>query len=402
MPGHGDIGPPILTAKGAAMLYSPHSLTTMVGDSHLTVRSITLWALLALVVVFVGTGSEAFAYDETGLSGAPWCSCHKAGVGIPGVNYGPHGGYTTGTTACGICHTVHNATTSNRLLLGETIKATCLICHDGTGGRGVYGTIAARGLTVGGQHSIETTSEVPGGQASDGGSATMAFSGPDATLTCSDCHSPHANDCVTPFLGERQRLPEGGLKDVGVSNRLLRRHPGGVTAAVDEYGSDWCLACHKGRASGLAGVMNHPVESSATIASPYNYRQLGIIGPGPYPTSETTLGAVGINTKFSAYNLAYLMPYPRTGAQTGHLPICQQCHEDTRFVGTLSADGTQANPSTSSVTITIGGDGRNPDDNPRFQNFPHETTGYRLLVEATTTATSDDLCLNCHPATVLP
>jgi hypothetical protein len=41
-------------------------------------------------------------------------------------------------------------------------------------------------------------------------------------------------------------------------------------------------------------------------------------------------------------------------------------------------------------------------DNPRFQNFPHETLGYRLLVEATTTAYSDDLCLNCHPTAQLP
>jgi hypothetical protein len=41
-------------------------------------------------------------------------------------------------------------------------------------------------------------------------------------------------------------------------------------------------------------------------------------------------------------------------------------------------------------------DGRVSTDNPRFQNFPHETTGYRMLVEATTTAYYDDLCINCH------
>jgi len=347
--------------------------------------------------------TSAFAYNETGWSGG-WggcTSCHQGGIAIPDVTNGPHGGYTTGTNACGMCHTVHGSTGAPKLLPGDTIKDTCQTCHDGTGGRGVYGMIAARGVAVGGGHSLETTGLVPGGNATDGSSATMAFSGPDSTLTCSDCHSPHASDCVTPFLGERQREVEIGLFNVSTSNRLLKRHPGGSTTEVTEYGSDWCIACHKGRASGMAGVMNHPVESKTTTTTPYNYRALGVIAPGPYPTSLTTVGPAGINTKFDSLNVAYLMPYPRTGAQMGHLPICQQCHEDTRFVGTLSADGSQATPSTSSVTVfPLGGDGRNPADNPRFQNFPHETTGFRMLVEATTTAYSDDLCLNCHPVTI--
>jgi predicted CXXCH cytochrome family protein len=36
-------------------------------------------------------------------------------------------------------------------------------------------------------------------------------------------------------------------------------------------------------------------------------------------------------------------------------------------------------------------------DNPRFQNFPHETENPQLLVE-----TDDDLCLNCHTPANLP
>ncbi|MDO8950247.1 MAG: hypothetical protein Q8S43_02725 [Actinomycetota bacterium] len=368
-------------------------------------RILTILTVVALTVMYVGGASNAFAYNETGWTGAGICgvTCHISGVGIPGVNYGPHGGYSSGTKVCKVCHTLHDAPTSNSLLLGETVKAACQVCHDGTAGRGVYGAIAQRGLPVGGQHKIETTSMVPGGSASTGGSVPMAFSGPNSTLTCSDCHSPHAKNCVTPFLGERQRMPEGGLYPVGTSNRLLKQRPGGVTTAVAEYGSDWCLACHQGRSSSLPAVMNHPVEASATVAAPYNYRRLGIIGPGPYPTSETTIGAAGINTQFSSYNRAYLMPFPRTGAQAGHLPICQQCHEDERYVGDLTASGTQATPSESTATfLPVGGDGRNAADNPRFQNFPHEAQGFRMLVEADTTAQTDDLCLNCHPQAGLP
>jgi len=211
------------------------------------------------------------------------------------------------------------------------------------------------------------------------------------------------------LLGERQRaarfvnMVHNGIVPVQVQNRLLKRSPGGATTPVQEYGSDWCAACHAGRPSGLS-THNHPVDSLVASGDPayvpYNYRELGIVGTGPYPTASTVLGPAGIDTKeANQYNRAYLMPYPRTGAQAGHYPICQQCHEDTRDVGSLTADGTQASPSPAIVTKA---DGTVATDNPRFQNFPHETTGYRLLVEASTTGYTDGLCMNCHPVAALP
>jgi hypothetical protein len=93
------------------------------------------------------------------------------------------------------------------------------------------------------------------------------------------------------------------------------------------------------------------------------------------------------------------MPYPRTTQQKGHAPICQQCHEDARNVGTLSSGGASG---TVSPYVVTAADGRTASDNPRFQNFPHETTTYRMLVEATATTFTDNLCLNCHPLGQLP
>lgn len=365
-----------------------------------------------LLAFCVGVAPSAYAFDETTSTYTPGVGCadchNPNGTTGTGTRVGPHSGYSASTNACECCHMVHDAPTANKLLPGETIKSTCFTCHDGTTtqGQGVYGAIEARGASVGAQHRIETTSVVPGGSATTGGSATMAFSGPNQTLTCSDCHSPHGRNLVTPFLGERQRSywfqrDYHGLLTVQVQSRLLKQRPGGVATAVAEYGSDWCLACHAGRASGLPTTHNHPVESLITTTNPANYRAAAIVSAGPYPTSQTTIGPMGINTKVAGYNRGYLWPYPRTGAQAGRYPICQQCHEDLRYVGELTTAGlpAQALPSTATVTSP---DGRTASDNPRFQNFPHETTGYRLLVEATTTAYSDDLCLNCHPLQQLP
>ena len=67
------------------------------------------------------------------------------------------------------------------------------------------------------------------------------------------------------------------------------------------------------------------------------------------------------------------------------MPICQQCHEDSRFVGNMAGAEASAAP------LVPGLDGSAVNANPRFQNFPHETQNEHLLVE-----TGDDLCLNCH------
>lgn len=178
-----------------------------------------------------------------------------------------------------------------------------------------------------------------------------------------------------------------------VSTKLLKRRPGNATDTVTEYGSDWCLGCHRGRTS-AGGMHNHPAESAETVTTPYVYRNIPIL-VNLGVTNATVLGQMGFN------NRGYLMPYPRTsgaGGQSGHLPICQQCHADARDPGTLNNDGTaQANAFTVTAPDFGQPDGGTATDNPRFQIFPHEATSTAMLIQG-----SDDLCLNCHPAGQLP
>jgi hypothetical protein len=96
-------------------------------------------------------------------------------------------------------------------------------------------------------------------------------------------------------------------------------------------------------------------------------------------------------------NFGYVMPDPRVAEQVadgGHLPICQQCHEDVRSVG--NAIPQTVDPSENFV-ISGAGDGDVPTDNPRYQTFPHESQNQFFLVEA-----ADSLCLNCHDPANLP
>jgi hypothetical protein len=279
---------------------------------------------------------------------------------------------------------VHVATGGGtKLLPAATIKATCETCHDGSAGFGVYGTIAARGLTPGADHSIDTTNVVPGGNEADGGDAQYTFSGQNNYLTCSDCHSPHGANVVNTFTGDRSRTDTTSVSYV--SSRLLKQRPNGSNYAITEYGSDWCGACHLGRLVNGSGVNNHPVESTA-VASFYYYDNAARVDG--FSSANTEIGTLGRT------NRGYVMPYPRTAQQSGHYPQCQQCHEDSRNVGDTTFGQLVAGEA---FTVT-NADGNTASDNPRFQTFPHEAVNSNMLLE-----TNDDLCTNCHdPMSALP
>jgi hypothetical protein len=315
------------------------------------------------------------------------------------ADFGPHGSFSSASAKCSVCHSVHVAGGAYALLPKATVKATCEMCHDGTGGEGVYGALAARGVAVGGAHRIDTTNTIPGGDGTTGQSSTGAFVGVDGTLGCDDCHSPHGSNTVAEFQGERWRNSGGMMfgferyPSAGKTSKLLKKRPTGATVDVAEYGSDWCAGCHKGRISGSV-VHNHPADSLTTTSTPFDINHVAVLDSASR-TTGTILRPVADGTQ-PAYNMdnrAYLMPDPRTPQQAGHYPICQQCHANSRDVGTLTTAGALAAP----LVVTTAA-GRSPEgDNPRFQSFPHETENAKLLVE-----TDDNLCLNCHQSASLP
>ncbi len=230
------------------------------------------------------------------------------------------------------------------------------------------------------QHRVEVTNLIPGGDPA-GGDATYSF-GAGGFLTCSDCHSPHDSNTVDAFSGDRARstteTPQSETTSLDPpTNRLLRQMPSSADTSVAVYGSTWCGTCHKGRLSGSAGVINHPVE---TEDSGFDYDHVQVLTG--VDVSTTTTGTLG------GSNFGYAMPATRTAGQAGHDPMCQQCHEDARNVGDGPTQGTIASGEVFTITTPDGATGT---DNPRFQTFPHESENLYFLVEE-----DDDLCLNCH------
>jgi predicted CXXCH cytochrome family protein len=78
-----------------------------------------LFALLFALGLVLGVASVACASTESTY--AAWTA--------PVYTDTPHGGYTTSTTKCAVCHAVHKAPAGGELLLRTTVAEACVYCH---------------------------------------------------------------------------------------------------------------------------------------------------------------------------------------------------------------------------------------------------------------------------------
>ncbi|MCG2807796.1 MAG: hypothetical protein L6413_05945 [Coriobacteriia bacterium] len=138
----------------------------------------------------------------------------------------PHGGYTTSTVKCAVCHSVHNADVlGSEILLPAPASEACTYCH--VGGAGGY-TQVYRGVEA--NYSGTNYSNAHN---------SFSIAGVEQGVTCSRCHQVHAaanQMTVNPYLTQRL-LKKFTVYDWTAGAPL-------VGDAKDTAMTKWCAGCH--------------------------------------------------------------------------------------------------------------------------------------------------------------
>jgi hypothetical protein len=194
---------------------------------------------------------------------------------------GPHGGYDTTTSKCGVCHSAHAAQSTtdaggdfvDRHLIREGATG-CEYCHltgsvIGGSGQELIGekssSIVYPAVTVDGEIGMGGAGHAITGEAVD---AIPASDIEDFVLTCTSCHTVHGSVAgawlPTDFWGPDGQDGNPATDDTTDVNgyKLLRANPSGVgdpapnsgpavgnyvadTDTVNQYTySVWCATCH--------------------------------------------------------------------------------------------------------------------------------------------------------------
>ncbi|KAF0208450.1 MAG: hypothetical protein FD171_933 [Actinobacteria bacterium] len=285
----------------------------------------------------------------------------------------PHAGYTTGTSKCAVCHSVHYAATSaftwpdtagtganawtsgsepTEMLLRSSVGNACNYCHIQTavGGVQLYGGIAAN-YTV-----------------------SNSFAHNSSSASCAGCHAVHGAGTfqggnVTKILRVRADRPiQPEVIGAAGGNAAITAVFAGQAAAVSSANKylqqvAFCSQCHA----------EYTDASESTITGgPGYYDGSGYIAGSEYKGHPMKLAEVG---GFSAAGDSISVQAAWVDSDT-----CRKCHD----AGGVDQTG---------VT---------------FDSFPHYTNGYYRFqksgayatasaVASSTSATAvDGLCLKCH------
>jgi len=164
--------------------------------------------------------------------------------GSPNPN-SPHGGYTTTTIKCGVCHAVHGASSTGEALLQSQKANSCTYCHisPGVSTAIVYGGVAANysGSDLQNAHNSYATGEdAPG-------------------VTCDKCHQVHAATNAMPVQTDlRQKILRGPQTYDAFDPGSYDYNAGAPTGVDNQHTalSKWCTRCHKASAESMYGYYN--------------------------------------------------------------------------------------------------------------------------------------------------
>lgn len=142
----------------------------------------------------------------------------------------PHGGYTTNTQKCVVCHAVHNADPFGELLLRGPVADACEYCH--VGGAGGYTQV------YGGVATNYSGTDLPNAHNS------WLVGSTNYGVKCTTCHSVHAAaDQMTNNAYLTQRLLVGDKTFSGTNYDSFAQAPLSSDSS-DTALTKWCTSCH--------------------------------------------------------------------------------------------------------------------------------------------------------------
>ena len=153
---------------------------------------------------------------------------------LPGQGTSPHGGYSTTTSKCAVCHSVHAASFMGESLLQSPAAEACEYCH--VGGAGGYTQV------YDGNPANYSGSDLPNAHnyLNDG-------LGNVSGVACFNCHSVHAADnrmTDNAYLTQRLLIgPKTAAEIPGVNSDPLAGLPRS-TDTSDTALAKWCATCH--------------------------------------------------------------------------------------------------------------------------------------------------------------
>lgn len=184
------------------------------------------WVLLA-VAAAAAMALSVPAYATVGDSGyLTWDSMG----GANGTS--PHGGYSTTTNKCAVCHSVHNADPNGELLLPAMVADACTYCHVST--TSAYTQV------------YDSDVNNYSGADNEYGHQTWMVGATTYGVQCTVCHTVHGSTDKMPdnaylqskiLVGEKEFITEAQNYDSFAQQPLS-------TDSSDTALTKWCTSCH--------------------------------------------------------------------------------------------------------------------------------------------------------------
>lgn len=220
-----------------------------------------------LVVLVVAVVALAFAVPAFAtIGGAGYLNWSTLG-GANGTS--PHGGYSTTTQKCVVCHAVHNASASGEVLLGDTVANACVYCHvnGASAYTQVYNSAPANysGTDYNNAHNSWNVGAV------------------DYGVTCTQCHQVHAADnAMTNNAYLTQRLLSGPKVWVATEyDPSIGRAPLSTDSSNTAL-TIWCTKCHGTSLGGTYGYYGAGYDGQTHVMTTATANYAGAGASGTY------------------------------------------------------------------------------------------------------------------------